>query len=107
MRSAKPEIPSRSLSTIPESLKLNVWSKSLTSRYSLALVSLDCIEPPTALDDLAARKLPRGKESCYIRIEAARATKAPRLRPGHWPRRREPRGSQRHTQSIGPLPQPA
>src|SRR3972149_6125756 len=31
--SRKPEIPSSSLSTMPESLKLNVWSKSLASRY--------------------------------------------------------------------------
>src|SRR5437870_5006960 len=35
MRSWNPCMPINSLSTTPESLKLSVWSKSLTSRYSL------------------------------------------------------------------------
>src|SRR2546426_6153951 len=34
----KPGIPTISLRMIPESLKLNVWSKSLASKYSFAII---------------------------------------------------------------------
>jgi len=36
--SRNPGIPTISLRTIPESLKLNVWSKSLASKYSFAII---------------------------------------------------------------------